>query len=345
MNRTRSPKLMILEGLRGFAAIYVLLHHIDPFHGTYFGWLTRFGQEAVTVFFLISGFVIHYSFAGAHVPSARSYFVRRFRRIYPPFVIALALTALLYMLTRGPDADLKPRDLVLNLLMLQDHEFLRPGSIVDPYLNNGVLWSLSYEWWFYVMYYPLATRVPESNWRRCVAAIALAGFVAFIWQPGFAARVALLFCVWWLGVEMARLYLAHGQVRLRSLLPGIGIALAAAIGLLGNALWINRTTPTSFGRYPWIEPRIVCVALTLTLIGVLWHRLQFRGGRSALRAFALIAPISYGLYVLHLPALALRELGGFFASTAGTTLLVALSVLLAYLVEIRLQSVVNRVLR
>ena len=48
MNATRGGKLVILEGLRGFAAAYVVLHHVSPFHGTPFEWLTRFGQEAVT---------------------------------------------------------------------------------------------------------------------------------------------------------------------------------------------------------------------------------------------------------------------------------------------------------
>lgn len=345
MDSAPSSKLVVLEGLRGFAAAYVVLHHIHPFHGTPLDWLTRFGQEAVTVFFLLSGFVIHYSFTGAQDRSARSYFTRRFRRIYPPFVIALGLTALANVFIHGPDVDLKPRDFALNLLMLQDHEFLRPGSIVDPYLTNGVLWSLSYEWWFYVLYFPIVTRVPSINWLHCVAAIAAAGLAAFVWQPSFAARVAMLFCVWWLGVEMARAYLAHGRVRFGAVLPGIGLALALLFALVLRALWISRTEATSPGKYPWIEPRIVGVAIAIAVIGVLWHRFQFRGARSLMRACALVGPISYGLYVLHPAAFSLRVLGGAFASPAGIAVMLVVSVALAYLVEVRLQPLVNRFVR
>ena len=64
LEKKPKSRLWKLEGVRGFAALYVLIHHLShpligqsglkalPF---------RFGQEAVIVFFLISGFVIEYS--------------------------------------------------------------------------------------------------------------------------------------------------------------------------------------------------------------------------------------------------------------------------------------------
>jgi peptidoglycan/LPS O-acetylase OafA/YrhL len=345
MSHESGAKLNVLEGLRGFAASYVVLHHVSPFRGTPAELLTRFGQEAVTVFFLLSGFVIHYSFAAAQDRSARSYFIRRFRRIYWPFVIALGLTALVRAWLDGPSVDLKATELALNLLMLQDAGYLRPGSIANPYLKNDVLWSLSYEWWFYVLYFPLVSQVSARRWLPCVAIIVAAGFVAFAITASFFARVAMLFGVWWLGVELARAYRAEGRVSLRAMLPGLALVAALALALVLNAFWLDRSMATSLGRYPWVEPRIVCVALAITAAGLAWHRFDFRGGRAALATCAIVAPFSYGLYVFHLPLLWLHGRGVVPDGAAGIVLLIGMAIALAYAVEVRLQPLINRWLR
>lgn len=59
-------KLEKLEAIRGFAAVYVVLHHVLPktimMYGINLAVFFRFGQEAVILFFLLLGFVIHYAF-------------------------------------------------------------------------------------------------------------------------------------------------------------------------------------------------------------------------------------------------------------------------------------------
>ena len=57
-------KLTKLEAIRGFASVYVVLHHVFGkgliIAGKDFSFLFRFGQESVILFFLLSGFVIQY---------------------------------------------------------------------------------------------------------------------------------------------------------------------------------------------------------------------------------------------------------------------------------------------
>jgi peptidoglycan/LPS O-acetylase OafA/YrhL len=53
--------------------------------------LFRFGQEAVMLFFLLSGFVIYYSFSLGKDKSFQGYFQRRWLRIYPIFIFALLI--------------------------------------------------------------------------------------------------------------------------------------------------------------------------------------------------------------------------------------------------------------
>ncbi len=53
-------RLMKLESIRGFAAAYVVAHHSAIAYGGKPPLLLGFGQEAVILFFLLSGFVIHH---------------------------------------------------------------------------------------------------------------------------------------------------------------------------------------------------------------------------------------------------------------------------------------------
>jgi peptidoglycan/LPS O-acetylase OafA/YrhL len=38
-----------------------------------------------------------------------------------------------------------------NVLCFQDIVSLKP-NVISAYMGNGVLWSLSYEWWFYIIF-------------------------------------------------------------------------------------------------------------------------------------------------------------------------------------------------
>ena len=101
MTSHRKP-LPKVEMARGFAAFYVLTYDIfESVSGKLglAGVALRFGPEAVMLFFVISGFVIAYSVAQKEM-KFREYFVRRFRRIYPLFLVALLLGAADYLFFR-----------------------------------------------------------------------------------------------------------------------------------------------------------------------------------------------------------------------------------------------------
>jgi hypothetical protein len=53
--------------------------------------------------------------------------------------------------TEGGLADPEWNTLLGNIFMLQDVISLKPNVISAVYMGNGVLWSLSYEWWFYIL--------------------------------------------------------------------------------------------------------------------------------------------------------------------------------------------------
>ena len=98
-----------LEALRGFAAVYVLLHHVSSSYLGYqkkiYGFPFRFGQEAVMVFFILSGFVIHYSLCNNTSENFKIYFFKRTKRIYPIYILALILSYIIYRYNLKGDTD------------------------------------------------------------------------------------------------------------------------------------------------------------------------------------------------------------------------------------------------
>ena len=89
----KQNRLERLESLRGFAALYVVFFHVLPqkiyLFGINVGTLFRFGPEAVIVFFVLSGFVIKFTYEKSKDKSFRYYFIRRFIRLYIPLLLSL----------------------------------------------------------------------------------------------------------------------------------------------------------------------------------------------------------------------------------------------------------------
>ncbi len=116
--------LRSLEGLRGFLALYVVLHHVrwllweqqavwsqspHPWWANILAVASaslRYGHEAVICFFVLSGFFIHFRWAkeASHGKDARldvtEYARRRAHRLIPPYAVALVATVLLRWLPR-----------------------------------------------------------------------------------------------------------------------------------------------------------------------------------------------------------------------------------------------------
>src|ERR1700742_3376069 len=80
----------LLDGVRGVAALTVVLHHIGV------GQSVQIGHFAVMIFFVISGYCITASVESCRRSSGgfRQFMLKRVRRIYPPYILAIAFFAL-----------------------------------------------------------------------------------------------------------------------------------------------------------------------------------------------------------------------------------------------------------
>jgi peptidoglycan/LPS O-acetylase OafA/YrhL len=177
------PRDEALDGWRGVACLLVYFVHkavtLDrpP--------LVVPGFTGVHMFFVLSGYLLSGPFltallAGRDLPSSRRYLLRRFVRIYPPYLVSLAfyLAARVALGDKLPDAT----NLVTHLLLAFNY-----SRASYYYSINAVYWSLAIEAQFYVLL-PIAAILARSVVRsKAGSAMALVVGMASI---GVLARAA-----------------------------------------------------------------------------------------------------------------------------------------------------------
>lgn len=103
-NKLRTkPHYQILDGLRGVAAIIVVLFHLaEPLAGSRFHNVVNHGYLAVDFFFLLSGFVIGYAYDDRwNGLTIGGFLRRRFERLQPLVVLGMTLGAIGFYFTNS----------------------------------------------------------------------------------------------------------------------------------------------------------------------------------------------------------------------------------------------------
>jgi len=298
-------KLNKLEAIRGIAALYVVFHHSffsEDFKilGHNLSFLFKFGQEAVILFFLMSGFVIGYSFDRSKDKSFESYFQKRFYRIFIPLIFVIVTHYLILSYQKGFFINPQWVQLFGNLLMLQDISALKPNVICDPYLGNSPLWSLSYEWWFYMSFYfiyAIFKKTPEKI-EAFVAVVVIVSAVSYIFYPNFLNRLLMYYGIWWIGVMMAKSFLTNGRVRIKDIsIPFISLLLATVI--LAINCYVQKDKISTIGVSPHLEFRHFSFTIIALAIAITWQRCKWLYFDKIFERFSFFAPFSYVLYISH----------------------------------------------
>jgi peptidoglycan/LPS O-acetylase OafA/YrhL len=184
-------RLSSVDALRGAAALGVVLYHtIGPnaqFGPRVLRWLAtpalpaiRFGYVGVFLFFVISGFCIHLSRAKAQAEnkppvSFTSFWKRRFRRLYPPYLIALVLyLGIAGFTTKFALTPFYLWDVISHLFMIHNLDSHTVYSI------NGVFWTLAIEEQLYLAYFLLLFLRKRWGWRRTLAVCLLVRVLWFV---------------------------------------------------------------------------------------------------------------------------------------------------------------------
>ena len=176
--------------------------------------ITGFGHEAVVVFFVLSGFFISSSIIRSVLTNQWSWAIyaqKRLIRLYVVLVPALLLGLLWDMLGSNffSGADIyqgaaaythmlpTPIMRLLSAKVWFGNLFFLQGIRVPTFGSNGPLWSLSYEFWYYVLFplslLALSAKTPAG--KRLVYFILALGIAYFIGH-----RIDIYFLVWLMGV-------------------------------------------------------------------------------------------------------------------------------------------------
>lgn len=140
-------RLPSLTAARGAAALMVAAFHAS---NTWPGLLTpiaSFGWLGVSFFFILSGFVLTWSFSERR--SYTEFMTHRVARIFPVHLLCLAIVLTLFFVFRKPFAGYigTPFGTVLQVFLV--HDFV-PGHPEIRQAWDGVAWSLSAEFFFYL---------------------------------------------------------------------------------------------------------------------------------------------------------------------------------------------------
>lgn len=270
------------------------------------------GHLAVVVFFVLSGYLV----GGAVVRAYRSYsfrwlpyLVQRLTRLWTVLIPALILGWILdeigihlfgrmgniYAGPPGSDiaphlaSRLTPSVCMGNALFLQQ-------IITTPLGSNIPLWSISYEFWFYILF-PLLVAVVafrSTPTRRVASACVLLGAAFFCgWQ------ICGWFIVWLLGVGVALLPRTWPAMLIK---PGI----IGAVLLTGLTMYLELKVPVHFLNSESLDLLISDIILGAVVCIVLWgvvHDHESNHSRLYRSSAEGLSKMSYTLYLLHVPLL------------------------------------------
>jgi len=299
---TRPPgqgeHFQLLDGLRGIAAIAVMISHHRPWYAPA-GFASAY--LAVDFFFMLSGFVIAYVYdrrleAGMGFPQ---FLASRIIRLWPLIMLSLVLAGVLHLVLAEAEASGEVAAIV-QLVVLGC--FLIPmfgaaNGLVYP-LNNNI-WSLFFEITINLIYAAVARWLVGRVFMAVLAVSAVAyavpvllgfdpgGIKAHVFWLGFA-RVAFPFFV---GVGMSRL---HRSGRM----PGSSLPWLAAPLLLLLILVLPR-----FGG----PLQLAAIFLLFPLIIWLGLACEARLPRWGLLVSREAGRLSYPVYLLHMPVYFLLE--------------------------------------
>ncbi len=176
-------RLAELDGLRGMAALAVVLFHYTARYQHLFGHSEPlaaslpWGFYGVDLFFMLSGFVI--SLVLTRNPNAGDFVVARFARLYPAFWVSVLCTAMLLCCVHLPGPEVRAADVAWNLTMVPE--------LFDARLVDGAYWSLQVELLFYAAMLGLSASGLLRRRLRVVAAwLALAALSGWAVQHGMA---------------------------------------------------------------------------------------------------------------------------------------------------------------
>ena len=307
------PRYDVLDGLRGVAALMVLVFHVFDACSEN---IIPHGYLAVDMFFVLSGFVIGYSYDSrwAEGLTVGRFFRRRLIRLHPMVLVGALIGTAAFLIQGSVGWDGTPVSfgrvmlaMCCTMLMIP----ALPGTAVEVrgfgefFPLNGPFWSLFYEYIGNILYALLLRRlstrlltVVSASTGLCVAYAAITnGYLGFGWGAADGG--------WWFGFVRMLFPYTVGMIMARNFRPMKGMKHAF--------LWCSLTIllvgflPVSGGESAaWVSGLydFLCVALVFPTL--VWMGASDGEATVSTRKFCLsMGELSYPLYTIHYPFMSL----------------------------------------
>ena len=322
--------IRFLDGLRGIAALIVLIGHARlllwegystgfKVHSEAYSTLDkalmlalspfRYGHEMVVLFFILSGFVIHLRFANQtnRVPlSLKIFWYKRLKRLYPPLLFAFLLTFILDSVGKSHGWGIYFQQTPYENIN-RDIVSITEGSVfvgnllflmsvyVTTFGSNVVTWSLMYEWWFYVLYplfYYLILKIGFKKTSSLVLILFLISFFKAQLAPLLLWKVLNSFVIWWLGAGLVEIWVNRATTtrKLYAFLP-------YCVCVLPIAFYLKEKNIESLYQ-------ILDFIFGIGFTGLIAVCLQLNPRHIIIRVLNFLKPLgdcSYTLYLIHVP--------------------------------------------
>ena len=310
------PRYDLLDGLRGVAALMVILYHVgEGFATSSRDQVINHGYLAVDFFFVLSGFVIGYAYDGRwqRGMSTANFILRRIIRLQPMVVIAVLLGVLSFVIQGCEKWDgtaVSTSSVVMSLICGLFLIPAMPGTAPEVRGNgemfplNGPSWSLFFEYIGSLFY---AFFLHRMSTRVLTIFTAVAGIILACVAIGNGSGDFHLGVGWtaanggfWMGLARMTFSFSAGLLMSRRFKPvriggAFWICSALIVAVLSVPFVGGETCPVANGFYDALCTLIVFPAIVyLGASGITtdaWSQ----------RTCEFLGAISYPIYIIHYP--------------------------------------------
>lgn len=287
--RSEARSFVTLDGLRGVAALVVVIGHAQPFG------FTQFPQFdlAVDFFFALSGFVLTHAYAERlrKGMSPKAFVTLRIIRLYPLYILGTVLGMLVWLPARH---GLGSRAFCVEVIA---------AALFLPSPVSGQLYPLNFPAWslFFELVANCALAILNNRLSRtllcALVTIAAAALIAYAYWSGtfsggakwfrFEGGIARVSFSFFAGVLVYRLWLK------RPARPNLPAAIPAAILVAILGFPIGKSLAVTY------DLSMICLAFPL----LLWLGASSHPTRPIAAICSWMGAVSYAVYALHAPIL------------------------------------------
>ena len=317
------PHYELLDGLRGVAALLVLIYHIhegfafaEATNGDGSGLITTLnhGHIAVDFFFILSGFVISYAYDDRWKKmSLGNFFKRRLIRLHPMLIMGAIIGTISFLIggCQQWNGTITPIGWVITALLLTMCMIPAiPGVAYEVRGNgemfplNGPGWSLFFEYIGNILYALFIRRLSTKALAAVTVGLGVIHTWFFVWNISGYDSVGV-------GWTIDEINFWGGLVRM--LFPfSIGMLLARTFKprQIKGAFWICSALLLASFAVPYISPignlsinslyEVICIALIFPFI-VWLGACGYSSDRYTSNINKFLGDLSYPLYIVHYP--------------------------------------------